>query len=59
MFVLESSERARRLVSWLRERRPDPNSSTIFVGKAPIVLADPLGAHWWRSDTEAPGTLHE
>ena len=57
LVVVQSPERATRLVRWLAERRRELTTTTL-IGVASNAFDDPLGAHWWRSDTAAAGTLY-
>lgn len=56
-IVLKSAERSSRLIRWLRDRPAHAAASTTLVAVADAVLSDPLGTHWWRSDTSALGTF--
>jgi hypothetical protein len=56
-IVLGSSERRDRLVRWLLEHRTAALDTTILVGQAEQIQADPLGPTWWRSDAGNAGRL--
>ena len=58
-LILRSQTRAERLVRWTQQRRPEPPAATVLIDLADVILADPLGDVWWRSDTAASGRLCE
>jgi len=58
-IVLRTMERRDRLVRWLLEHSGLSLHTTILIGHADAIQANPLGPGWWRSDTKAPGRLED
>jgi len=58
LVVVQSEERATRLVRSLNERRGELRTTTV-IGTAKDSFEHPLGARWWRSDTGQLGTFYD
>lgn len=56
-MVLVSRERRDRLIRWLLEHPSAALNSTILIGHAESIQANPLGPTWWRSDIGRLGTV--
>ncbi len=57
LIIVQSSERAARIMRWLTERKRELLTTTL-IATAKDSFQDPLGAHWWRSDTGELGTFY-